>query len=126
MRGSLSQDTGIPGRQQKGVQASAGSADHKEDWETKLVPVLVYKMHLSLPLEVTFLPCFWLRLLVPLLLICSDSSTRFEQETPLSPFPDPIRLLQAGLLFSVNSLVLHFLWACESKATQAFGKGTIQ
>lgn len=45
---------------------------------------------------------------------------RFEWETLLSPFPDPIRRLQAGLLFSVNSLVLHFLWACESKATQKF------
>lgn len=50
---------------------------------------------------------------------------RFEWEALLSPFPDPIWLLQAGLLFSVNSLMLHFLWACESKAMQKFDKGTI-
>ena len=42
-----------------------------------------------------------------------------------SPLPDPIRLLQAGLLFSVNSLVLHFVWACESRAMQKVGKGTV-
>ena len=45
---------------------------------------------------------------------------RFERETLLSPFPDPIRLLQAELLFSLSSLLLCFLWACESKAAQKF------
>lgn len=66
------------------------------------------------------LPLFWLWLL---LLRSREGQKCLGREALFSSIPDPIRPLHTGPFFSLNSWVLHFLWAGKAKQLQRLPRG---